>query len=70
MNIVVISPRPIICELQPVKIEDKVFNEMEEESPYHDVFGKVTIDTNTELIEEQHQQIKDLLLKHIDIFQR
>lgn len=68
-NSVVISPRSILCELQPVKIEDKIVNEPEDNS-FHDVIGKVTIDTSNYLTEDQHLQIKALLLKHIDIFSK
>ena len=64
-NSVVISPRAILCELQPVNIEESKLNY---ENVTHDILKQVNIDTNNQLDSEQLRQINELLSNHVDIF--
>lgn len=66
-NSVVISPKEVLCELQPVKIED-VSNEAEGDTKHDSVLDQVNIDTNKKLNDDQLKDITQLLQKHIDIF--
>ena len=65
-NSVVISPKAILCELQPVKVEDMEdhLGNVEE----NEILKQVHIDTNKKLGSDQLSNINSLLLKHIDIF--
>lgn len=64
-NTVTISPRAILCELQPVTVDNTVFNNIENSNSYN-IFENVHIETN--LSREQNTQIRELLMKHKNIF--
>ena len=66
-NTVSIPPRAVICELQPVKIDEDVFTHIENQN-VKDVLNEVHIDENKKLNDDQRRQIDDLLKKHRDIF--
>ena len=63
-NSVVIAPKAILCELQPVSTEEsKLMCDIK-----HDILKQVNIDTNDQLNPEQLHQINELLANHADIF--
>ena len=65
-NSVVISPKTILCELKPVKVED--IEDHIESVEDHEILKRIHRDTNKKLDPDQLRNINTLLLKHIDIF--
>ena len=67
-NTVVISPKSILCEIQPVKIDTSNYERHSEDNAdeQHNVLDDIHIETN--LTEEQTTQIKEILTKHKEIF--
>lgn len=66
-NTVAITPKAILAELQPVNVDEAVFEKIQD-SPKFDLFNEVTIETT--LTQDQDTQIRNLLLKHQDIFSK
>ncbi len=64
-NTVTISPKAVICELQPVSIEESVFINQESEQ-LEKIWKEVQIEPT--LTVEQNQRLKELLTKHKDVF--
>ncbi|XP_041369658.1 uncharacterized protein LOC121383631 [Gigantopelta aegis] len=62
---VVIAPRAVICELQPVTIEDEA---LEEFSPDASHLSKVTL--STDISKDEVEQGRQLILEYKDIFSR
>lgn len=71
-NTVAISPKAILCELQPVVVTDEVLDRLEKdaevEKKREEVVANLSIDENNILDDEQKDQIIQLLRKHKDIF--
>ena len=65
-NSVVISPKSILCELQPVKVEDMEYHV--ENIEENETLKQVHIDTNKKLNTDELHEINKLLKKHVDIF--
>jgi hypothetical protein len=65
LRTVPVSPKAILCEIQPVQLEELKNSEKENE----DVFSKITID-NSNLTSDQILRLQNLLKKHIDIFSK
>lgn len=63
-----IAPKAIICQVQPVTIDQAVFDELEEKTTSNSVLDFVHIESK--LTEEQNRNIHDLLEKHKDIFSK
>jgi hypothetical protein len=63
---VVISPRSVLCELQPIKIEENLMKDIQQQDDVKNIMEKITIDDNKKLTE----QIQELLLKHIHTFSK
>ena len=66
-NSVVISPKTILCEVQPVVVDKAVFDKIEDETKSN-VLDEVHV--NTELTEDKRKQLEEVLLKHQDIFSK
>ena len=64
-NSVTISPKAILGEVQPVTVDESVFERMEKETTKK-IFDEIHIDSK--LSAEQDEQVKSLLKKHINIF--
>ena len=64
----VIAPKTIICELQSVVIADDVLNE--ENKKETNLINNLKIDERKQLNEQQLQEIKNLLLTHVDVFSK
>ena len=70
-NTVNISPKAIICEIQPVTVTDEVFERIEEEEldrKRREIVEGLKTDENDILDPDQKQQLHDLLMSHRDIF--
>ena len=68
-NTVVISPKAILCELQPVKIDrSSCEDNKEKHQTSENILEEIHIETN--LPEDQEAQIKELIMKHKDIFSK
>jgi len=68
-NTAVITPKLILCELQPVEVTEDVFEKLQEENQY-DLIDTLSIDEENLLKTEQREQLKDLLKRHGDMFSR
>lgn len=66
-NSVTISPKEVLCEIQPVTIDEFVFEKLESKNKSK-IFEEIHIDS--ELTEEEFKQIHELLEKHIEIFSK
>ena len=66
-NSVTVSPKAILCEVQPVRVDESVFEKMEKEASKK-IFEEVHIDSK--LTSEQNDQVESLLRKHIDVFSK
>lgn len=64
-NTVTVSPSAILCELHPVSVDESVFQRTED-SVTEKIFSEIHIDSN--LAKEQDEKVRDLLMKHLDIF--
>lgn len=64
-NAVVISPKTILCELQPVQVTDT--EEMEKKQQRADIIERLKIDEDNVLSEEEKVKLKNLR-QHQDIF--
>ena len=64
-NSVTISPKAVLCEVQPVTIDESVFDRIEREASKK-IFDDIHIDSK--LTPEQNEQVEALLRKHIDVF--
>ena len=62
-----VSPKAILCEVQPVRVDESVFEKMEKEASKK-IFEEVHIDSK--LTSEQDDQVVSLLRKHIDVFSK
>lgn len=62
----IIPPRAILCELQPVSV-DMTYQLSKSEEPSESVLNKVSVETDG-ISETEKQSIYDLLQKHEDIF--
>lgn len=63
-----IPPRAIVCELQPVKVDDAVFHKLEQTETESKIFDQIHIEST--LTEEENTQLNELLQKHLDIFSK
>ena len=68
MNTIVISPKSILCELQPVSIEEKQIEDLAKEMDKQEVLNLINMDTNRVLDMHQRSRLTSLLHQHIDIF--
>lgn len=66
-NSVTISPKAILCEVQPVTVDESVFERIEKESSKK-IFEEVHIDSR--LTPEQNDKVESLLRKHMDVFSK
>ena len=66
-NSVVISPKSILCEIQPVTVDESVYHKIENEA-LEKVFENIHIDPK--LTQEQRKRLEDILIKHQDIFSK
>lgn len=64
-NSVTISPKAILGEIQPVTVDESVFERIERETS-RKVFEEIHIDSK--LTPEQNEQVESLLKKHIGVF--
>ena len=64
---VVISPKALICELQPVVIEGKL-NDLIKNDEVRKAMDQIHIDRGNNLSPDEREQIDKLLNKHSDIF--
>ena len=62
-----ISPKAILCEVQPVVVDKMVFDKIEDETRTS-VLEEVHV--NTELSADKKKQLEEVLLKHQDIFSK
>ena len=70
-NSATISPREVLCEIQPVQVDDTSYQSTEEKTLDKErkrVVEDLNIDESHVLQEDQLRQLKQLLLKHRDIF--
>lgn len=70
-NTAVISPREVLCELQPVQVTEEVILRIEEEElekKRTQIVEELLIDEDNILTLDQLRQVKDLMMKHKDIF--
>ena len=65
MNFVTISPKSILCEVQPVSIDESVFDRLEKQTSQK-IFDEIHIAST--LKSEQNEQVESLLKKHIEVF--
>ena len=63
----VIPPKAIICEIQPVTIEDHKKEDYLAEDIEENIFDQISIDS-TNLTNDQHQAIIDLIKRYEHIF--
>lgn len=68
-NTVVISPRAVLCELQPVTLEQELKAE-EMKDPNQQVLNQVHVDSHQTLTPDQSKKVRKLLEKHIEIFSK
>ena len=66
-NSIVISPKSVLCEIQPVTIDEAVYDKIEDATA-EQIFEDIQIDPH--LSEEQKSKLEDLLKKHKDIFSK
>jgi len=59
-NTAVITPKLILCELQPVEVTEDVFEKLQEENQ-NDLIDTLSIDEENLPKTEQREQLKDLL---------
>ena len=64
-NSVTISPKAILGEVQPVSIDESVFEKIEKKTSKK-IFEEIHIDSK--LTSEQNEQVESLLKTHIDVF--
>lgn len=57
----------LLAELQPVKVDEAVYHKLQE-TPKSDLFKEVTIEST--LSPEKNAKIKELLLKHDNVFSK
>jgi len=62
-NTISIPPRSILCELQPVTVDEAAMHKMEEPT-VKDVLKEIHIDEHHKLNPQQRQEIDDLLEHH------
>lgn len=67
-NTVTIPPRAILCEVQPVTIDEAVYEKIQESKETEKIFQEIHV--NPSLPEEHASQLKDLLIKHKDVFSK
>lgn len=67
-NTINIAPRSILCELQPVKVADEVFEKLELDHKRDEVIQELKIDESKQLAPEERERLVQLLRKHKDIF--
>lgn len=65
---IVISPKCILCELQPVVVTDEVFDNIEKDQKMEEVFQKLNIDEQKVLDTAQQEQLREMLRQHKDMF--
>ena len=61
------SPKTILCEVQPIVVDKMVFDKIEDETRTS-VLEEVHV--KTELSADKKKQLKEVLLKHQDIFSK
>lgn len=66
-NSITISPKAILCEVQPVTVDESVFEKIENEASKK-IFEEIHIDSS--LPPEQKEYVEALLKKHIDVFSK
>ena len=66
-NSVTISPKEVLCEVQPVTVDESVFDKIENESTKK-IFEEIHIDSK--LPSEQRERVEALLKKHVDVFSK
>ena len=66
-NSVVISPKSILCEIQPVTVDATVYDKIENET-MEKIFEEIHIEAN--LSHDQRMRLESLLNKHQDIFSK
>ena len=64
---VTIAPRAIICEIQPVTVEEEVFTKIEDNTR-DEILKELNIDEEDLLNPSDKQRLADLLKRHGDIF--
>ena len=64
-NSVTISPKAILGKVQPVTVDESVFEKIEKKTSKK-IFEEIHIDSK--LTSEQNEQVESLLKKHIDVF--
>jgi len=69
-NTAVITPKLILCELQPVELTEEVCEKLQEENPQNELIDTLIIDKENLLKAEQREQLKDLLKRHGDMLSR
>ncbi|XP_053372981.1 uncharacterized protein LOC123532109 [Mercenaria mercenaria] len=70
-NTATIAPKEIICELQPVSVTDEVLHKLEEEELDRErtrIVTELNLDESNMLNDEQKTRLRQLLMKHKDIF--
>lgn len=67
-NTITIAPKAIICELQPVTIEETEQESAERRNDIEKVFSEIHI--ASDLDQEQDTKLRDVLAKHVEIFSK
>ena len=65
---IVISPKSILCEMQPVVVADDVLDDIEKSQDKDDIIRGLHVDDDSILEEDQKGKLFDLLRQHSDIF--
>jgi hypothetical protein len=63
-----INPRSVICEIQPVTIDESVYEQMEHEPDLKNISKDVTLESS--LTPQQDIKVRELLEKHKNIFSK
>lgn len=66
-NAVTVSPKAIIGEVQPVTVDESVFEKLEKQTS-DKIFDEIHIGSN--LTSEQNEQVEALLKQHMDVFSK
>ena len=64
---ITISPKALLCEVQPVTVDESVFDKIENGASKK-IFEEIHIDSN--LPPDQKESVEALLKKHIDVFSK
>ena len=70
-NTTTISPKQVLCEIQPVEVTEEVYNRIEQDEVDRQrtkILDDLNIEENPLMEDQQRLRLKELLMKHKDIF--